>query len=133
MDRRDAYPTLKGFFVSRFADAMVGGNAGLVYELGDLHAYWPAGVEADAVDVWVIWTDLRRDEQAGMHGGKEEIAQAEAQVLVSEVASPKIRHDKVVHGGATWVVAALLETVGGMHRLTMEQVKATVKGSGRGR
>ncbi len=81
----------------------------------------------------VIWTDVGVMEQPGVHGGREEIAVAEVQVAVSAVAAPKIRHDKIIHGGVPWVVDAVLESVGGMHRLRVEWVKPTVRGMGRGR
>lgn len=115
---------------------MAAGNAALLHETGDVHAYWPAGVEADAIEIDVIWTGQRTFEQPAMREGKEQVEQAEAQVWANEtngVASPKILHDKIVHGGVVWTVVGVLETVGGMHRLQMERVKRTVVGSGRGR
>ena len=112
--------------MSRFTEAMAGGNEALLEALGDDHAYWPAGVEVDAITVSVIWTDAGVMEQAGVHSGKEELALAEAQVPVSAVAVPKIRHDKIIHGGVQWVVAEVLESVGGMHRLRMMRSKPTV-------
>lgn len=119
--------------MSKFADQMGTGNAALQDVLGDSHSYWPAGVEEDAISISVIWTDTEGMEQAGLHSGKEEIRLAEAQVLVSDVAAPKLRHDKIIHGGVPWVVSQLIETVAGMHRLRMEWVKPTVRGHGRGR
>lgn len=109
------------------------GNAALQDVLGDTHSYLPAGVEADAVSIPIIWTEAAGMEQAGLHSGKEEIRMAEAQVLVSDVAAPKLRHDKIIHGGVPWVVSQLLETVAGMHRLRVEWMKPTVRGHGRGR
>lgn len=118
--------------MSLFSDAMETGNAALLYQTGDLHAYWPAGIEADAVSIPVIWTDLQSAEHSTQRG-KEEIAQAEAQVKVSDIAAPKVRHDRIIHGTAHYVVDSILETVGGMHRLLVELTTPTVRGSGRGR
>ena len=51
MDKRDAYPTWKGFCGVGLLDAMAGGNAGLVYEPAICIRIGNRELEADAVDV----------------------------------------------------------------------------------
>lgn len=120
--------------MSRFKDAFTYGADALMDQCGDAMEYWPLGVEDDAFDLDVIWTDLMtRDSAEGRGIGSSSLA--EVQIWADDargIEAVTIKSDLLVRNTVQWRVMAILETVGGMHRLTVERCDRSVVGRGRG-
>ena len=120
--------------MSRFTDAFQIGGEALLYSNGETVDYWPAGVEDDAIEITAIWTGLTSGDRDDGRG-RSEYAEAEVQIWADDtrgVAEPAVRLDKIIKGGAEWRVMNIIETVAGMHRLSVERVARSVVGRGRG-
>lgn len=121
--------------MSAFGDQMESANEMLLEQTGDSIEYWPAGVEADAVDIDAIWTGLGEQVEQREHGA-EVVRRAEVQIWADDtrgIETVNVKGDKIVRVGETWTVVAVLETVAGMHRLHAELGNRDVVGRSRGR
>lgn len=121
--------------MSRFTDAMNIANEALLNATGDTVEYWPGGVEDDALEITAIWTGQIRGDRDDARAGRSEYNEAEVQIWADDVrgvAEPDLRLDKILHAGAEWRVMAILESVAGMHRLSVERVARSIVGRGRG-
>lgn len=118
--------------MSLFDDHIAVGNAGLMDQLGEARAYWPGGASGSAVTISIALNKRIKREDEGDRDD-DMVREAEAMVLVSDVAAPVPLSDIIVDGSEHWRVMEISETVGGMHRLGLELMERSVRGRGRGR
>lgn len=121
--------------MSRFGDAMGHGLASLIHETGETVLYWPAGEEADEIEIQGIFTAMRGME-AEDGSMRSDIRRGEVQIYADAtlgVETVDLRNDIVIIDGAQWRVTEVFETVAGMHRLQVEWSDRAVARRSRGR
>jgi hypothetical protein len=111
------------------------GSPGLLHQLADVVAYWPLGVEDDALSIVGVMEVMGRETVRGQYDDEAEAARAELLIYADDtkgVASPALEEDVVVVDGVSWLVVSVVNTTAGVHRLALAWSAEVASGGGRG-